>query len=222
MRGARIVLNDRRDDLIADNLALVRETGVESCAVAADVSSEDGARAIVGAGLERWGRVDILVNVAGGVKGPLENPIWEITTEQWNRTLAVNLDSVFQCTRAAIPSMMERRFGKIVNIASTEWYGAPMYVHYASAKAGVVAFTRSVATQLGPYDINVNAVAPGATLTKAASRGSFPADASTLNPLGRINEPEDIAGAVMFLVSPAARNVTGQLLTVAGGLNPSL
>lgn len=112
----------------------------------------------------------------------------------------------------------------VVNIASTSWAppDSALHPHYAAAKAGIVAFTRSVALQLAPYDVTVNAVAPGATRRSAdvALEGGEVAAAHV--PLGRINKPDDIAAAVAYLVSPDARNVSGQLLTVAGGLNPAL
>jgi NAD(P)-dependent dehydrogenase (short-subunit alcohol dehydrogenase family) len=106
----------------------------------------------------------------GGIKGPIKVPVWDITDEQWNRTLAVSLTATFLCTREAARVMIGQRSGKIVNIASTSWAppDSAMHPHYAAAKAGVVAFTRAVALQLAPYDVNVNAVAPGATRRSVA------------------------------------------------------
>jgi NAD(P)-dependent dehydrogenase (short-subunit alcohol dehydrogenase family) len=126
--------------------------------------------------------------------------------------------------RGAAKAMMAQRSGKIVNIGSTSWAGTPLHAHYAAAKAGLVALTRSAAEQLGPYNVNVNAVAPGGTMTLAADLPGFPtADQwRTRNPLGRPNTPEDVAHTVAFLLSEQARNISGQLVTVAGGLNPSL
>ena len=224
--GARIVLNDRVAERVDSHRAAVEQYGVDTISVVASTSRTDGAQALVAAALETWGRLDVLVNVVGGIKGPVQIPVWEITDEQWDATLAISLTSAFRCTRAAAPAMMAARSGKIVNIASTAWAApeAGLHPHYAAAKAGVVAFTQSVALQLAPYDINVNAVAPGATRRSAALRlpgGDVEAGAAR-TPLGRINEPEDIAEAVAYLVSPGARNVSGHLLTVAGGFNPSL
>ena len=146
----------------------------------------------------------MLVNTVGGIKGPVELPVWEITDEQWEGTLAISLTSAFRCTRAAAPAMIAQRCGKIVNIASTSWAppDSALHPHYAAAKAGIVAFTRSVALQLAPYDITVNAVAPGATRRSAdvVLEGGEIAAAQT--PLGRINDPADIAGAVAYLVQP--------------------
>jgi NAD(P)-dependent dehydrogenase (short-subunit alcohol dehydrogenase family) len=129
--------------------------------------------------------------------------------------------------------MMERRYGKIVNIASNSWAGEAIHAHYAAAKAGVVALTRSAATQLGPYNINVNAVAPGATRRSARIAAQIdspladeaapvPTSVAMTGPLGRVNEPIDIANAVLFLASDESRNISGQLITVASGNNPGL
>jgi NAD(P)-dependent dehydrogenase (short-subunit alcohol dehydrogenase family) len=195
--------------------------------VTADVSTREGAAALVGGAVERWGRLDVLVNVAGGIKGPIVNPIWDITEEQWSVTLATNLTSVFHTTQLALAPMMQAGRGCIVNTASTSWAGSALHSHYAAAKAGLVSFTRSVATQVGPFGIRVNVVAPGGTRTLAAERpdGTLLREDSEVVkqiPLGRLNEPTDVADAVMFLVSDRARNISGQVLTVAGGLNPSL
>lgn len=222
--GYDLVLNDRRDGTLPPVEERVRELGADATSVLTDVSTREGAHAVVGAALERWGTVDVLVNVAGGLKGPLHNPILEITDEQWARTFAVNVDSAFRCMQAALPTMIERRRGKIVNIASTNWAGSAMHAHYAASKAALVSLTRSVANQVGVHDVNVNVIAPGGTQTSAADLPGFPTAEQwkTANPLGRPNLPDDIAEAVLFLVSDAARNITGQILNVAGGLNPSL
>lgn len=222
--GARIVLNDRVADRVDAHRTAVEAHGVEAVSVVASASRADGARAIMAAALETWGRLDVLVNSVGGIKGPVKAPVWEITDEQWDATLAISLTSAFLCTREAARAMTAQREGQIVNIASTSW--APpesaLHPHYAAAKAGIVAFTRAVALQLAPYGVNVNSVAPGATRRSAdvVLDGGDVGAAAT--PLGRINDPADIAGAVAYLVSPDARNVSGQLITVAGGPNPAL
>jgi len=136
--------------------------------------------------------------------------------------MGLDTRGLFHCTQLAVPGMIERRAGRIVNIASTSWAGDALHPHYAAAKAAVVAFTRSCAVQLAPFGVNVNAVAPGPTLTGVAHRAGFGHRDWSGIPLGRPNEPDDVADAVLFLLSDAARNISGQLLTVAGGLNPSL
>jgi NAD(P)-dependent dehydrogenase (short-subunit alcohol dehydrogenase family) len=226
--GADIVLNDRLADRAATQETEIRRLGRDVVTVVGNVTRQEEAKRVVGAAIERWGRVDILINVVGGIKGEMANPIWSIAEEEWEFALGINLRGTFHCTQAAIDNMMSRRSGKIVNIASVAWAGEALHAHYAVAKAGVVAFTRSVATQLGPYNINVNAVAPGDT-ERSSGLGiaeTNPADYQLSIPatgtLARKNTPLDIANAVLFLVSEESRNISGQLITVAGGSNPSL
>ena len=220
--GADLVLNDRIPGKTDEYEKQIQELGRDVVAVTTNVTRREGAEAVIGAALDRWGRIDILMNVVGGVKGPVERRIWETEEDEWEITVGVNLRGTYHCTHLVAPRMMEQRSGKILNIASTSWAGAEIHAHYAAAKAGVVAFTRSVASQLGPYNINVNAIAPGATLSGVnlgdGDRGSLGGS----NQMGRINEPEDIGHAALFLCSERARNISGQLLTVAGGFNPSL
>jgi len=234
--GADVALNDRLPDLTTDTEMAIRDLGRDVVSVVANVTRRDGAELLVTTALQRWGRVDILVNVVGGIRPPVVNPIWKISEEDWEFAMGINLRGTFHCTQLVCPAMMERRSGKIVNIASNSWAGEGMHAHYAAAKAGVVAFTRSVATQLAPFNINVNAVAPGGTrrstriaahidvpVTPDAEPLPFPAPtAAATGPLGRTNEPVDIANAVLFLASDESRNIAGQLITVAGGNNPSL
>lgn len=220
-----VLVNDRHEGRAQETAELLAAAGADVACLVVDVSRRENARRLVDYATARWGRVDVLVNVAGGVKGPLRRPLLDITEEEWRVTLDVNLSSAFFCIQAAAPVMIRGGGGKIVNIGSTSWAGSPDRAHYAAAKAGLVALTRSAATQLGPYGINVNIVVPDATLTSVVSRpDSFPADRDrrTHNPLGRPNTPEDIAAAVAFLVSDESRNISGQVLNVAGGLNPSL
>ncbi len=231
--GADVVLNDRLPDLTDETESVIRELGRDVVSVVANVTRREGAEQVINAALARWGRVDILVNVVGGVRPPVVNPIWKISEEDWEFAMGINLRGTFHCTQLVCPAMMARRSGKIVNIASNSWAGEAIHAHYAVAKAGVVAFTRSVASQLGPYNINVNAVAPGATRRSAriAAHIETPLgdesppvamSVATTGPLGRRNEPVDIANAVLFLASEESRNISGQLITVAGGNNPSL
>jgi NAD(P)-dependent dehydrogenase (short-subunit alcohol dehydrogenase family) len=231
--GADVALNDRLPDLTSETEKAIRNLGRDVVSVVANVTRREGAERLVNAALERWGRIDILVNVVGGVRPPVVNPIWKISEEDWEFAMGINLRGTFHCTQLVCPQMMERRSGKIVNIASNSWAGEPMHAHYSAAKAGVVAFTRSVATQLGPFNINVNAVAPGGTRRseRIAAQIDTPAPLSdepvpfpyptvaATGPLGRVNDPVDIANTVLFLACEESRNVSGQLITVAGGNN---
>jgi 3-oxoacyl-[acyl-carrier protein] reductase len=225
--GADVGLNDRRPGTTEPVEAQIHSLGRDSFSVVTNVTRREGATELVQATLERWGRVDILVNVVGGVRGPVAAPVWEIAEEDFEFAWGINMRATFHCTQLVLPGMMERRAGKIVNVASNSWAGDPMHAHYAAAKAAVVSFTRSCAIQLGPYNINVNAVSPGATRTNAANSNVAVAPLTEEGyerggTLGRFNESVDIANAVLYLCSEEARNVSGHLLTVAAGANPRL
>jgi NAD(P)-dependent dehydrogenase (short-subunit alcohol dehydrogenase family) len=149
-------------------------------------------------------------------------PIEQITYDEWRRVLAVNLDSVFLMTRAVVPGMKARGRGRIVNMSSgTVLLGVPNFAHYASAKAGIIGFTRCLAAELGPSGITVNVVAPGLTATDTVLAQMTPAMLQTRREgraLRRDLKPEHIVGAIVFLVGDAAELITGQLVNVDGGL----
>jgi NAD(P)-dependent dehydrogenase (short-subunit alcohol dehydrogenase family) len=161
--GWRVMCGDRRAGSMEWLAAELDACSTLAGVVHADLSTREGTHNLLGHCLDSWGRIDGLVNVVGGVKGPLNQPLWEITPEQWAGTVRLNLDSAFHCMAEALPTMMARRSGHIVNIGSTSWAGSPERAHYAAAKAGLVALTRSAATQLGPFGITVNLVAPSDT-----------------------------------------------------------
>jgi 3-oxoacyl-[acyl-carrier protein] reductase len=224
--GADVALNDRIDGTTAEREDAIRALGRDTFSVIANVTRRDGAARLIDAALERWGRIDVLVNVVGGMRPPPTIPVWEIGEDDFELAMGLNMRATFHCTQLVLPRMMERRSGKIVNIASNSWAGDPAHAHYAAGKSAVVAFTRSCAIQLGPYNVNVNAVAPGATATNPSNAildapltiGGYEVGGT----LARVNEPVDIANAVLFLVSEEARNISGQLVTVAAGANPRL
>jgi NAD(P)-dependent dehydrogenase (short-subunit alcohol dehydrogenase family) len=220
--GANVVLNDRLEGTTDPYVEQIRDMGRDAIAVVANLIRPEGAAAVIDAALDRWGRLDILVNVVGGMKlGDVR--IWDLPEEAWDFTMTLNLKTTFLCTKAALPHMMAQRSGRIVNIASVSAAGAPQHAHYATAKAGVIAFTRSCAEQLAPYNVNVNVISPGPTITEGVIKAGHidpNRDWSKELPLGRPNEPDDIAQTVLFLCSDASRNMTGAHLTVAGGLNP--
>jgi NAD(P)-dependent dehydrogenase (short-subunit alcohol dehydrogenase family) len=225
-RGATVVVNDRVHERTHVAVESIRAAGGDALGVTASISRAEGAGLLMSTVERELGGLDILVNNVGGIKGPMENPIWAMSEEQWDSTIAVNLKGTYLCTHLALPGMIDRRHGKIVNLSSVSWSGHPFNAAYAAAKAAIVAFTRSVATSVGQYDINVNAVAPGMTRTGVIDRmdevTSGGRGAGAMVPLGRINEPEDVSATVAFLVSDAARNISGQLITIAGGVNGAL
>ena len=188
-------------------------------AVRTDVSREEDAGAMVEAALERFGRLDVLVNNAALIPWA---PIDEIDLTEWRRITAVNLDGVFLACKAALAPMRTAGYGRIVNISSTVILtGVPNVAHYSAAKGGVLALTRELATEVGADGITVNAVAPGLTRTEGTletRHADFYDLVVGLQAIPRLGHPEDIAPAVVFLASEESRWVTGQMIVADGGL----
>lgn len=215
--------------LVDINLAEAKRVGGEieaaggsALVLQADVTHSQEVAAVVKAVLERWGTVDILVNAAGGFHRLA--PITDITDEEWERVIDLNLKSAFFCARAVTPIMMERKKGRILSIASGAGIApnpyAPSYLPYGAGKAGLIGFTKLLARDLGAYGITVNAVSPGTTLTprvqKVRDAASLQSIASQ-NPMKCLVEPIDTAEAVLFLASNEARHITGVNLNVNAG-----
>lgn len=184
-----------------------------------DFSSEKDIIEKVNLILDRFGRIDILVNNAG---------IWKygeadkMTLADWNETIQINLTSTFLVTREIIPSMKKHRFGRIINISSTAGQrGEPFYSHYAASKGGIISYTKSLAAELGEFNITTNCIAPGWVNTDMVSGvfidEDYKKEVENIIPVQRIAEPEDIAGPVLFLASDLARHINGEILNVNGG-----
>jgi len=193
-------------------------------AVRADAARASGGAALARAALGRYGRIDILVNNAGIWEPPEGRRLERLSAAQWRRTMAVNLDGVFHCTRAVVPAMKKRRSGRIVTLSSTAGQrGEDLHADYAASKGALISFTKSLAVELGPWGILVNAVAPWWVYTDM-SRGVLDRQArdgaiadGEASPLGRVAAPAEIAGPVLFLCSDLATYVTGEILNVNGG-----
>ncbi|HZS81436.1 MAG TPA: SDR family NAD(P)-dependent oxidoreductase [Stellaceae bacterium] len=216
-RGARVFMVDCDGEGVLLAADAVAAQGGRVHAVAADVTSEsalaDLRRTIV---VEAEGRLDILVNNAGGWR---YGSLAEITLADWDWTFDVNVKSVFLATRALMTLMIERRYGRIVNIASSDAYRPKTKLpHYAAAKAAVVSLTKSIAEELAPHNVLVNAVSPGAIATETAKRQGWLQDRIPLIPVRRAAEPEDIAEVVLFLASPRNRFVVGECVLANGGM----
>ncbi len=218
--GAAVVLADVKVEASQDMVKDIQQAGGQALAVTCDVSRQADVEAMVDQAARKFGGVDILINNAAIYPS---RPWTEITEEEWDRVFAVNIKGYYLCARATYPHMKARGGGKIVNISSVtfalgKW---DKLLHYVSTKGAVVGFTRALARELGAERINVNCIAPGA----------FPTDAEKIHPdpegynrfvlenqmIKRRGMPEDIANAVLFLVSPLSDFITGQMLVVDGG-----
>jgi len=225
--GARIVIADR--DKAEATLRLIEGAGGQAIAVQCDVSSPQSVAALKQDVEKSGGSCDILVNNAGIY--PVQT-FDEITFEDWRRVLSVNLDSMFLMTKAFADGMRQRRWGRIVNIASdTVSLTVPDFVHYITSKAGVIGFTRSLATEFGEHSVTVNAIAPGLTRTPGTlARREIPGAMSNaalfdfmanMQSIKRGESVADLVGAISFLASDDAAFITGQTLYVNGGLTRS-
>ena len=218
--GADIVAVTRADTEGLEKTAKeVRSLGREVLAAKVDVSREEDTLSMAAQALERFGRIDVLVNNAAYYYGDARKAFTEISLEEWDRMMAVNVKGPWLCTRAVFPNMKERGKGKIINLASEVFFtGSQGFVHYVSSKGGVIGLTRALAIELGPYGICVNAVAPGYTDTEASRTI---ADVSKYDisrtPLKRLERPEDVVGIVAFLASDESDFITGQTVLVDGG-----
>jgi 3-oxoacyl-[acyl-carrier protein] reductase len=189
----------------------------DAFAIATDVTNKDSVQQMVHSTLARWGRIDILVNVAGGAD---RKPVVEMTEADWNHIVDMNLKSVFLCCQAVLPAMLKQKHGKIVSISSIYGFtGNATRSSYAAAKAGVAVFTKSLALEVVNDGINVNAIAPGRVATPKV-RGRYSdeqwAEATAQIPAGRAGTPDEIAATALFLVLDENRYITGQTIHVNG------
>ncbi len=228
--GADLALAARTAAPLEAVAAEVRALGRRTLVVSADVRDEAQVEAMVRTAVETFGRIDVLVNCAGGT-GPVETPVHEIRAGDWDDLLAINLRGTFLPTKHVVPVMLRQGRGKIVNIAGTSGLrGYKLRAAYSSSKWAVRGFTRTVALEVGPHGINVNCVAPGIVAgermdrlcrEKAKKRGWTPEQVYEEYvqemALRRVTTAEDVANAVLFLSSEESRNMTGQCLTVDGG-----
>ena len=217
--GARVAIADINAGAARKAAETLAAQGGAAIAASVDVSDEASVEAMVSQVVAAYGSIDILVNNAGIYAGLKRKPFFEITTEEWDRVMSVNLKGAFLCAKAVYPRM-KGRGGKIVNIASaTVFSGSPLWMHYVASKGGVIAMTRVMARELGVDGINVNALAPGFTLTEASKAVIEDAEnyGVARGAIHRAAHPNDMVGACLWLASPFSDFVTGQTVIVDGG-----
>lgn len=217
--GADLFLTSRTESELIEVSGRVRALGRRAHHLAADLSRLDDTRAVVESALDALGGIDILVNVAG-TSHP--QPAVEVSEEDWNRTMDLNLKGTFFLTQAVGRHMVNARYGKVITVSShLGLVGLPKRVVYGVSKAGLIHMTRILALEWAPYGINVNGIAPCYTRTKLAwnvlGDGEFRRFVEERTPLGGIGEPIDLVGAVVYLASEASRRMTGQTLLIDGG-----
>ena len=217
--GAKVAVNFAGNRTAAEEVvSMIEATGGQAMLVQADVGNAADVEAMIKAVVERFGRIDILVNNAGITR---DNLIMRMKEEDWDAVIHTNLKGIFNCTKAVSKLMMKQRYGRIINMASVVGVmGNAGQANYAAAKAGVIGFTKSMAKELASRNITVNAVAPGYISTDMTA--NLPEQArlelQSQIPLQRLGNPEDVAAAVLFLVSPGADYITGQTIHVDGGM----
>lgn len=218
-QGADVIITARTNVSDAEAVAeAVVGVGRRGIAVACDVSDSSSVEELFKQAAAELGRVDILVNNAGITRDTL---LLRMSEDDWDAVMSANLKGTFLCTRAAAKLMLKQRAGRIINITSIMGQvGNPGQANYSASKAGIIGFTRTVARELGSRGITVNAVAPGFIETQMTDAVKEDVRAGILSkvPLGRLGTPEDVGAAVAFLASDAAAYITGQVLTVDGGM----
>jgi len=221
--GAKVVLADiaaREADAVA---ASIRDGGGDALSVPTDVTDEDAVQAMADKAADTFGGIDGLINNASMMSVLPRGDWFDIKVDRWDAVMAVNLKGIFLCCRAVYPYLKKRGGGAIVNISSSRiWEGQPNRLDYTTSKAGVVGLTRALAREVGDDRISVNAVTPGFTLSEtqvASSSSNYMAGRDDGKCFKRPQYPDDLVGAVMFLLSGAAGFITGQTLNVDGGMN---
>jgi 3-oxoacyl-[acyl-carrier protein] reductase len=222
--GAVVVIADLDEEPARELAAEIEQAGGQALAVKCDVSQRTSVEALFGAAVEHFGQVDIAVLCAGILRF---NLVQDVTDEEWDAVIDTHLKGMFLCAQAAAKVMAPRKYGKLVLLSSGAARGYRARIHYSAAKAGIEAMTRVLATELGPANINVNAVAPGLVDTRMPQQhaawlgedyATFKTEGAAQIPLRRVGTPEEQAAVITFLCSDDASYVTGQIVSVNGGV----
>ena len=216
--GAKVVITDINPDSVDQAIEQLKAAGHDAVGFVVDVCSKEQVNAVSQAAIDTFGSIDILVNNAGFTR---DRYLTKMNESEWDSVMDTILKGAFYCTRAALPSMMEKRWGRIINISSRAHLGNPGQTNYATAKAGLLGFTRSLAFEQGKYNITANAVAPGLVETELVraldTYERLRENSLARQPIQRLGSVEDIANAVTFLASDCAGFITGETLHVTGG-----
>jgi NAD(P)-dependent dehydrogenase (short-subunit alcohol dehydrogenase family) len=218
--GAKVVVTDIVDT--ENTVNIIKQAGGEAIGIHCDVTDPENVKAMVAETVEKFGKLDIIVNNAALFADLDQKSFLEIDEAEWDRVMQVNTRGVFTCVKAAVPEMKKNGYGKIINIASgTVFKGTPMLLHYVSSKGAQVAFTRALAREVGDDGITVNCIAPGLTMSEKVvndEQWQGAKDANTNSrAIKREEVPEDLLGAVVFFSSSDSDFITGQTLVVDGG-----
>jgi 3-oxoacyl-[acyl-carrier protein] reductase len=221
--GAKVVVSDIAADESDQVAEAIRDEGGEAISVPTDVSDADRVRNMAEQAAKVFGRIDGLINNASLMSVLPRQPWYDIPEDEWDKVMAVNLRGIFLCCRAVYPYMKEQGGGRIINISSGRiWEGTPNRLHYTTSKAGVIGLTRALAREVGDDNIAVNAITPGLTLSEtqlASTSANYLGGYDESRAFKRAQEPDDLVGTVIFLLSDASGFVTGQTINVDGGRN---
>jgi NAD(P)-dependent dehydrogenase (short-subunit alcohol dehydrogenase family) len=217
-QGANVVVADM--NAADETVALIEQAGGRALAVRVDVADNDSTQAMAQAALRSFGRIDGLINNAAYFREVKLTPFEELDPAQWERIFAVNVKGVWQCCKAVMPAMRERKSGSIINIASVVAVaGQPGYLHYVATKGAVLAMTKGLAKECGPNGVRVNVIAPGFVITDATKNRPIEWQQSFLKAraISREQRPDDLVGTALYLLSDLAGFVSGQTIVVDGG-----
>ena len=225
LAGAKVVIAERNEKTAAAVAGEILATNGQALAVTTDVADEASIKEMTQLVEDEFGRIDVLINNAGIFSTLEMRPFDQIPLDEWERVLKVNLTGPFLCARAVLPAMRRAKWGRIINIASgAVRLGRPNYLHYIATKSALMGMSLSMARELGPDNITVNAILPGATFTEIERKTVTPQQKErivAMQCIPRAETPQDLVGAALFLASEASAFITGQSINLDGGVTPS-